>query len=213
MPPIDDLIAFGLFSVVIVVIPGPAMAFIIGRGVALGRRAALDTVLGNVVGAGLQVIAVAAGLVPLLERSDLTYDVVRLAGAAYLVVLGIRAVRSRRESALDFGDDPATETSRATRRQHMREGFIVGITNPKLAILLAAALPQFMTDATTSSIGPYALSFAAVFALVALAVDSVWASLAGAARDWLGRSDDRLGQLRAGGGMMMIGVGIYAVFS
>ena len=207
MPPVADLVAFAAFSIVIVVIPGPAIAFIVGRGVALGRRAALDTVLGNTVGAGLQVILVAAGLVPLLERSERTYDVIRLAGAAYLVVLGIRALRSTDALVVD------ADQQHAARRQHIREGFVVGITNPKLAILLAATLPQFMDDATTGTLVPYALSFAAVFALVALVADSLWATLAGAARDWFGRSEERLRQLRAGGGAVMISVGIYAVFS
>ncbi|MEO0494939.1 MAG: LysE family translocator [Actinomycetota bacterium] len=207
MPPVADLVAFAAFSLVIVVIPGPAIAFIVGRGVALGRRPALDTVLGNTLGAAIQVTLVAAGLVPLLERSDRTYDIIRLAGAAYLVVLGVRALRSTDRLVVD------ADQRHAARRQHIREGFVVGITNPKLAILLAATLPQFMDGATTGTLVPYAVSFATVFALVALVADSLWAVLAGAARDWFGRSEDRLRQLRAGGGAVMIGVGIYAVFS
>ena len=122
-----------------VLIPGPSVLFVISRGVALGRRAALLTVAGNSTGVFIHVVAVAAGIGAIVERSILAYNVLRLAGAAYIVWLGIQAIRHRRSLSTVL-DATAVRPS----RQIFREGFIVGITNPKSIVFFSAVLPQFV---------------------------------------------------------------------
>src|SRR4051794_21234719 len=143
MPPGDHLLEFAITAFVLIIVPGPSVLFVVSRGVALGRRAALATVLGNGIGVYLQVLLVAAGLGTILERSVLLFDVVRLAGAAYLVYLGVQAFRHRRGLAavVDVGTRPRS------MRRILREGFIVGISNPKTALFFAAVLPQFVDPA------------------------------------------------------------------
>ena len=95
MPDPGRLASFGLLAFIIIVVPGPSVLFVISRGVVLGRRAALMTVLGNEAGLLVQVAAVAFGLGAIVERSITVFTVVKLAGAAYLVYLGVEAVRHR----------------------------------------------------------------------------------------------------------------------
>ena len=92
----STLAAFVLASFILVVVPGPSVLFVISRGVALGRKAAVLTVLGNELGLLVQVLLVAAGIGSLVERSVVAYEVLRLAGAAYIVYLGVQAIRHRR---------------------------------------------------------------------------------------------------------------------
>ena len=207
MPGADTLLAWTGFVFVVMATPGPSVAFIVARGVALGRRAALDTVVGNTGGALIQVVIVAAGLTPLLERSEAVYDTIRIGGAAYLIVLGVRSLRGGEDLELDAGDAARTAHNRG---RHMREGFVVGLTNPKLALFLAAAVPQFIdVDGVRGTPGQIAV-LGAIFAAMALLVDGGWAIAAGAARSWFGHSAARLRQLRRIGGVVMIAVGVLA---
>ncbi len=201
MPTSSALIAFAAFSVAVVVVPGPSVLFIIGRGVALGRRAALLTVVGNTGGAMVMVLVVAVGLGPLLDRSDRLFDTLRWAGAAYLIWLGLTAIRDRATAA---EPDPTAMSSDAGR--HLRDGFVVGATNPKLAVFLAAVLPQFV-EGDRSTIAQIAV-LGAVFAIVALVCDGAWGVAAGSARHWIGRSPRRLERLTVAGGVIMIAVGL-----
>src|SRR5687768_18408976 len=96
MVDVSTLAGFVLASFILVIVPGPSVLFVISRGVALGRKAAVLTVLGNELGLLLQALLVAAGIGSLVQRSVLAYEVLRLAGAAYIVYLGVQAVRHRR---------------------------------------------------------------------------------------------------------------------
>src|SRR6266545_1355598 len=95
MVPTDRLLAFAAMSFLLIVVPGPSVLFVIGRALARGRRAAVTTVVGNAVGAYLQIVAVAVGIGAVVERSVLVFTVLKLAGAAYLVYLGVKASRER----------------------------------------------------------------------------------------------------------------------
>ncbi|MFL5861901.1 MAG: LysE family translocator, partial [Solirubrobacteraceae bacterium] len=99
MLPTDHLAAFLLTVYVLILVPGPSVLFVVSRGVALGRRAALATVLGNTAGLALQGALVCAGLGSLLARSDAVFTTLKLIGAGYLIVLGIRTIRDRRHLA------------------------------------------------------------------------------------------------------------------
>ena len=136
---LDRYLAFLVAALVIAPVPGPSVLFVISRAVALGRRAALATVLGNSVGVFAQAVAVAFGVGVVVEQSATLFTAIKLAGAAYLVYLGIRTFLARRELADVFD---AAVSPRSTRTI-LREGAIVGLLNPKVAVFFAAILPQF----------------------------------------------------------------------
>lgn len=203
MPSLDSLAAFTVASFLLVVIPGPSVLFVVSRGVALGRRAALATVVGNAAGVYVQVLAVAVGLGAVIERSTVLFEGLKLAGAAYLVYLGVQAVRHRRALA---GVLDAAGAVRPTRHL-LREGFLVGIANPKAMVFFAAILPQFVApDGAPAGVQMALLGL--VFVAVALVSDSVWGLAAGSARAWLASSPRRLEALGGAGGLTMIGLGI-----
>ena len=198
-----SLIAFAVTAFALIVVPGPSVLFVISRGVALGRRAAVATVIGNAAGAYSQVVIVALGLGALIERSAALFTAVKLVGAAYIVYLGVQAVRHRRGlgSVLD-----AAKAPRGTRRI-LREGYVVGITNPKAAVFMAAVLPQF-TDPAKGHVPLQLLVLGLIFVAIALVSDSLWGLAAGSARAWLGRSPRRLDALGGVGGLVMIALGL-----
>src|SRR3954452_12377146 len=103
MPSTSHLLAFTLTAVVLVVVPGPSVLFTVGRALTLGRRGAVLTVLGNVAGMVVQVLAVAVGLVALIETSTHVYTAVKLVGAGYLVLLGLKAIRHRKDAVHTSG--------------------------------------------------------------------------------------------------------------
>ena len=179
------------------------MLFVISRGVALGGRAAVATVIGNAAGAYSQVVVVALGLGAIIESSAEVFTAVKLVGAAYVVFLGVQAVRHRRKLACVL--DAAT-APRGTRRI-LREGYVVGITNPKAAVFMAAVLPQF-TDPARGHVPIQLLLLGLVFVGIALVSDSIWGLAAGYTRGWLGRSPQRLEALGGLGGLVMIGLGV-----
>jgi threonine/homoserine/homoserine lactone efflux protein len=202
VPPTSALAAFAIAALALIVVPGPSVLFVVSRGVALGRRAALLTVFGNAAGFSTHVVAVALGLGAIVERSAVVFTTLKLAGASYLVFLGVQAIRRRR--ALAHVLDAAT-TARTNRRL-LAEGFVVGITNPKTIVFLAAILPQFV-DRGGAPAGLQMLVLGTVFLLIAVACDSVWAMLAGSARHLLAASPRRMARLGAAGGLVMIALG------
>lgn len=201
MPSTEHFLGFALLTLVLVAIPGPSVLFTVSRALNLGRRAALLSVLGNALGVYLQVIAVAVGLGALLTSSITAFTIVKLAGGAYLVYLGVQAIRHRRVQ-------PSTEPEPATTRsiKVWREGFVVGATNPKMIVFLAAALPQFTDRGSTNASLPMLLLGMLVF-VITLATDVVWALTASRARGWLAGSRRRLEAMTGVGGFAMIGLG------
>jgi threonine/homoserine/homoserine lactone efflux protein len=203
MLPTHHLPAFVLTVYVLILIPGPSVLFVVSRGVALGRRAALATVLGNTAGLALQLLLVCVGLGSLLARSDAVFTTLKLIGAAYLILLGIRTIRARGTlaSALTTMELEPRRPSRI-----IREGFTVGATNPKGLLIFTAVLPQFIEPArghTTLQLASLGL----ICCVVAILSDGTWALASGTAREWLGRSPRRLRAMTAGGGATMIALG------
>lgn len=143
MLPISNLLAFAIAAAVIVAIPGPSVLFTISRALTLGRRAALLTVVGNAVGVSAQVVAVAFGIGAVVERSVVAFTIVKYLGAAYIVYLGVRAVRHRRA----FTDGLAQRAAPVTPLRAMRDGAIVGATNPKTIVVFVAFMPGFTDPA------------------------------------------------------------------
>lgn len=208
MPSLDAVLAFAALSFALIIVPGPSVTFIVSRAVAHGRRVAVLTVFGNTAGVYLQALLVAVGLGAVLTRSIALLTTIKLAGAAYLVYLGVHAIRASRPGTLAAG---VTGESLSSRRV-LREGFLVGLSNPKAVVFFAAILPQFVDE----SGGPVVLQMSLlglVFAVVALVADGGWALGAGAARDWFVRSPVRLARLRRVGGAVMIGLGMQLAIS
>jgi threonine/homoserine/homoserine lactone efflux protein len=201
MPPAPNLAAFALAALLLIIIPGPSVLFVVGRSLALGRRGGLLSVLGNGLGMLPQVAAVAAGLGVLLAESVVLFTIVKIVGAAYLVFLGIQAIRHRSD-----GTARESDSRRSSAWKLLREGFVVGLTNPKTIVFLVAVLPQFV-DFHAGAIPIQMAVLGLVFILIGFVSDSVWALAAGTARDWFARSPKRMAGLSATGGVMMIGLG------
>lgn len=202
MLPTEHLLAFVIAAAVVIAVPGPSVLFTITRSLTLGRKAGAATVAGNAVGVYLQVIAVAVGLGTIVERSATLYTVIKLAGAAYLVYLGVQAVRHRRAlgEALGQSVDPQS------LRRVLRDGVVVGAMNPKSIVFFAAVLPQFV-EPSAGGVPAQLLLLGAIFVSLGLLLDTGWAVAAGAARAWLVRSPRRLEIIGGTGGVTMIGLG------
>jgi threonine/homoserine/homoserine lactone efflux protein len=198
----SQALAFGLASLLIIVIPGPSVLFVVGRALAYGRRTALVSVVGNEVGALVVVCAVALGVGAVVERSVLVFTLIKLCGAAYLIFLGVRAlVRSGAHAGLQ---------GEAGERGGWRaglDGFLVGVANPKTAVFFAAVLPQFV-DRERGDVPGQMLVLGLIFVLIALVCDSTWSLAASSARVWFGRSPRRLRLVGGAGGLAMIGLGL-----
>lgn len=203
MLPTGHLLAFAVTALVVIAIPGPSVMFTVGRALTIGRRGALLTVLGNAAGEYLQVLAVAFGVGAVLDRSIVAFTIIKLVGAAYLMYLGVQAIRHR--GALS-GIVTAGRTPTRARTRVVADGFLVGIANPKTIVFFLAALPQFV-DRSAGHLTIQLLVLGAVFTGIALISDSIWAIAAGTARTWLGRSPRRLAAISGGGGLAMIGIG------
>ena len=201
----ESVLAFAAMSLLVIVIPGPSVLFVIGRALAHGRRVALATVLGNLLGSYLLVIAVAWGLGALVESSATVFMGVKLAGAVYLVHLGVQAFRHRKEMRAASMAAPAGE-----RRGDLRtvlDGIFVGVTNPKGVVFFAAVLPQFV-DHSAGRVPLQMMVLGLVPVAIGMITDTLWGLGASAARSWLARSDRRLSMVGGAGGIAMIGLGV-----
>ena len=205
MVPATHVLAFAAVAAALIAIPGPSVLFTISRALTVGRKAALFTVIGNELGGGTQVVAVAFGAGALVERSAELFTVVKLAGAAYLVYLGVQAIRHRQSMAGAL----ASRVTPVRPARAIRDGFMIGATNPKTIVFLIIALPGF-TDRAPGHLPLQAqmLILGAVFPAIAFFLDSAWAAAAGTARQWFTRSPRRLALIGGTGGLVMIGLGV-----
>ncbi|QIX28289.1 LysE family translocator [Nocardioides sp. JQ2195] len=204
MPTTNHLVAFVLASLLFIQVPGPSLLFTIGRALTVGRRDALLSVVGNALGLVSQVVGVALGLGALVAASAAAYTALKLVGAAYVVYLGIQAIRHRADArrAMEAPDEvePAGSVGGA-----VWTGFLVGATNPKTIVFFAAFLPQFVNPAAPTT--PQLLLLGVVFGVLAVCSDTCWALAASRARDWFARKPQRLDGLGVTGGVMMVGLG------
>lgn len=202
MPTTTTIATFLLGSLAFALIPGPSVFFILGRALALGRRAALATTAGNCVGVLVIVVAVAFGVGSLIEKSLTALLVVKFLGAGYLIWLGVRTYRNRGHLA----DVMSTAAGHRSLRRAFGEGVLVGITNPKAIVLFGAILPQF-ADPSRPGLATQMLILGLLFVAVASMVDAAWATAAGSARDWCATSPTRLRRLGGLGGLILVGMG------
>jgi threonine/homoserine/homoserine lactone efflux protein len=196
-------------AVVIVLAPGPSVLFVIARAIAWGRATAVATVIGNVTGAFTLSVAVAVGLGPILQRSEIAFISVQVLGGLYLVYLGITAIK---HSQIHANDITNQGDIRPSKWLSMREGFWVGALNPKGIVFFAAILPQFV-DREAGNITSQLILMGAIFALLALFSDGGWGILAGTIRNWLATELKRLVLMRMTGGIVMIILGLLTLLS
>lgn len=200
----EHLTSYLIASVLIILAPGPSVMFTIARAIAWGRLISFLTVLGNAFGMVVLSTGVAIGLGPILQSSALLYSVVQWAGGFYLVWLGIDAIRHRVVAAVNMTD---VSDGTPTKWQTMRQGFIVGVLNPKAIVFFAAVLPQFV-DPELGSVTFQLITLGVIFAGLAVIFDGAWGLVAGTAREWLSSSSKRLENMRVVGGCVMILLGV-----
>lgn len=204
MPSTSALVTFLVASFLFIQVPGPSLLFTIGRALTVGRRDALLSVVGNTLGLFTQVVGVALGLGALVAASATAYTALKLVGAAYVVYLGVQAIRHRADArAAMLADGEATRPTSAFAS--IRTGFLVGATNPKSIVFFAAFLPQFIEPSAPAA--PQLLLLGLLFAVMAVSSDTCWALAASRARAWISRNPKRLDHLGVTGGVMMVGLG------
>jgi threonine/homoserine/homoserine lactone efflux protein len=207
LPPWPLLAAFVVASVVLAVTPGPAVLYIVTRTLSQGRRAGLASVAGVALGNLGNALGAAVGLAALFAVSSLAFSVVKYTGAAYLVWLGIKALRS----APATGSGPVAAPPAVGARKVFRDGFVVALLNPKTAIFFAAFLPQFMSPA--SSALTQSLGLGATFVLIAGTTDCAYAFGASAVAPALARARRAAAFGRYLTASAFIGLGVFTAVS
>lgn len=208
MVPVENLLAFTLAAIVLIVIPGPSVLFTIGRALALGRIGGLLSVLGNALGLLPIIGLVAIGVGAFVAQSIVLFTILKVAGALYLAYLGIQAIRHRKDASRAVDADALP----VSHWRQLGEGFVVGVTNPKTIAFFVAVLPQFV-DLSAGSVPLQMIELGLVFFVLALVSDGAWALVAAGARTWFGRSPRRIEALSATGGGLMIGLGGILLFT
>ena len=187
----------------IILAPGPSVLFTIARAIAFGRATAVATVFGNSLGMFTISVLVALGLGPVFQHHHLIYQAMQWLGALYLVYLGIEAILHSKAHADAM---TSVKEERPTFWQAVRQGFTVGVLNPKGIIFFAAILPEF-ADSAKGHITAQLVLMGFIFVFLGFFCDSTWGLLAGTLRQWLAAQPQRLVTLRKIGGSVMILLG------
>jgi threonine/homoserine/homoserine lactone efflux protein len=168
MPTGSTIALFLLAATALAVVPGPAVAYIVTQSIDQGRRAGLVSAFGVASGGLVHVAAATVGLSALIASSATAFTVVKLVGAAYLIVVGIRRILA--------GDVEETEPRalRAPLRRIYRQGVIVNVLNPKTALFFLAFLPQFV-DPARGAVWPQVAVLGVIFVFVAVLSDMTYA--------------------------------------
>jgi threonine/homoserine/homoserine lactone efflux protein len=196
-------------TILIILAPGPSVLFTIARAIAWGRASAVATVAGNTLGMFLVSVLVAIGLGPLLQRSHLFYNSVQWAGGLYLIFLGYSAIKA---SKVDAQGMQKAEEIKPSLLTSAKNGFWVGVLNPKSIVFFAAILPAFV-DQGKNNVTQQLLLLGFIFCVIAFISDGSYGLLAGTAREWLASDVNRLIFMRRFGGVVMIGLGVFTICS
>jgi len=202
--------SLGLFvtaALALLLVPGPAVLFIIAQSVAQGRTAGFVSDLGIHAATLVHVAAATLGLSAILASSALAFSVVKYAGAAYLIWLGLRKIFGRVEPA---GADGTVR--RLSYRRLFRDGFVVNLLNPKTALFFLAFLPQFVEPAR-GQVATQIAVLGLLFVVIGLVTDGCYALVAGSAGNFLRRSRGYLKAERWVSGTLFIGLGLTAAFA
>jgi threonine/homoserine/homoserine lactone efflux protein len=222
MPSPSVLALYAAAAVAVLVIPGPAVLYIVSQSVRQGRRAGIASVLGIHAGTLVQVAFAVLGGSYLLVASSLTFSVVKYLGAAYLVYLGVRKLLGRDQQIAVGTEDTAppgasrapaaAPASRRTAARLFYQGMLVNVLNPKLALFFFAFLPQFV-DRSRGAVPAQVATFGIVFVLLGLCTDGTYALVAGSIGPWLRGHARVLRGERYVVGATFIGLGVAAALS
>ena len=205
MPDLSTLAVFAAASLALVAVPGPSVLYIVGTSIAQGRRAGVASMLGVQTGALIHVLAAAIGVSAILASSAEAFTVVKFAGAAYLVWLGVQKLRHA------GAEDPAARPPRS--HAHLfRQGVVVNLLNPKVAMFFLAFLPQFI-DPDAGSPGLQILGLGLLFIAIAMLSDTAYALVAGTAAERLSDTFAARRRLDRISGGVMIGLGAVAALT
>ena len=202
MPALHDLVTFAVASLALLVIPGPAVIYILNRSVADGREAGLAAVAGLELGNLMHVLAASVGLSAVLATSATAFNVVKWLGAGYLVVVGIRTLLVRPAAIEGLSGS-------MSRRRSFLQGIVVNTLNPKVALFFVSYLPQFI-DSDQGAAWSQALVLGVIFVAIGCITDASYALMASALRTVLvnGRSLPFIQRYVAGS--VFIGLGLLA---
>lgn len=199
MPDAASLVAFVTAAFFIAVVPGPTVTVIIASALSRGTLAGLAIILGTQIGLITMILVVAFGLEAVISFMGWAFDIIKLIGAAYLVWLGFKMLRSHGEI-----EQMAAEKHRSLRG-YVAQGFFVIWANPKALLFFGAFLPQFVVGSGAAL--PQIVLLGVLFMIVTTLSDSVYAVLAGRARHWITAARVRL--VSRVSGAMLIGGGIW----
>ena len=201
-----SLVLFMTGAIVLLMIPGPAVLYLLSRSIGHGRPAGLVSAMGIAVGSLFHVAAATLGLSALLVSSAAAFQVAKYAGAAYLIYLGIRTLRSTDNAVLQ------PSAGQRSLRNIFAQGVLVNLLNPKTALFFLAFLPQFV-DPSRGNASLQILELGVLFSLMGWMSDSVWALLAGTfAAHIRGNARIRRAQRNVSGGAL-IALGLASAFS
>ncbi len=199
------LVIFLSAAVLLALTPGPGMLYVLGRTLHGGRREGIESALGTLVGGSAHIVAAAFGLSAILATSALAFALVRYAGAAYLIYLGIAMLRSRNMKV-------DVEEEAGTSHGHFLQGITTEVLNPKTALFFLSFIPQFVTTAKGHLISQFLVLGAASVALNTTA-DLLVVALAGAVAHRLKDNPKFTRRQRTASGLGMIGLGTYVAVS
>jgi len=207
VPAPSTLALFSVAALALIVVPGPAVLYIVAQGIDRGRVAGVVSALGISAGGLVHVLAAAVGLSALIVSSATAFTVVKYAGAAYLIVLGVRRLLSRG----DEGEVAEVRRERSLRRTFW-QGAVVNVLNPKTALFFLAFLPQFV-DVDRGHVAAQVSVLGLLFVTLALISDSAWGLAAGSAAGWLRTRPGVLRAQRWTSGGVMVGLGVAAALT
>ncbi|MBN9237214.1 MULTISPECIES: LysE family translocator [Phyllobacteriaceae] len=205
MPSTELLIAFFVTTAIFAYIPGPAMLYAAAQTIARGRWSGLMATLGIHLGCYVHVMAAAAGLSVLFHAVPVLYLVVKLAGAAYLVWLGISMLRAKAEG----GDAALPALEAKSGRRAFLESITVEVLNPKTALFFLAFLPQFIDASAGLPVWAQFLILGTIVNLIFSSADLVCVMLAGVLVARLKRSSGAQRLMRRAGGTLLVGLGAH----
>ncbi len=205
MPDLNSLISFAIASFALLVIPGPAVLYIINRSVSDGRSIGFAGVLGIELGTFMHVLAATAGLSAILAASPNAFNAVKYSGAVYLVFIGLRTL-IRRPAIID------ASVSSMTNAQAFRQGFIINTLNPKVALFFLSFLPQFI-DQDKSSNALQALTLGTVFVICGFFTDGIYSLTASSLREVLVKGKTLPFVQRYIAGVVFVVLGLFAALA
>ncbi len=207
MPTIPTLIAFAIAAIALVAIPGPNLIYIITRGLQQGRRAAVVSALGVEAGTLLHIVLATFWLSAIIASSPVLYDVVKYAGAGYLIWLGVSLIRRKTGSA-----EERIEVRPAGMRTIFLHGLAINLLNPKVILFVMALLPQFVDPDRGSTVGQM-LMLGLVLVTVGTLGDMIYAFASGTVGAWLHRHPDADRQRDRASGVIYLALGVIVALT